>query len=218
MCFSASASFGAGVILTGIGAVSLKKIQGPSQIPFASIPLLFAVQQISEGILWLALRNDGSESLEKFCTYTFLFFAQVLWPSWVPFAMFKLEPPGKRKIILKILLGIGLLVSLFLGYCLLSYPVEARISERHITYLQDYPIEHKPYLGILYILVTIAPSFISGIRWMSALGIAILISYIISQILYTNYVISVWCFFASVISITVLVILYQLNKTPAIKA
>jgi hypothetical protein len=213
MCFSASASFGAGAVLTGIGAVSLKKVHNPSQIPFGSIPLLFAAQQISEGILWLTLKDGGSDSPEKFCTYTFLFFAQVVWPSWVPFAIFKLEPHGKRKIILKILLGLGLLVSLFLAYCLLSYPAEARISEKHIAYIQDYPIGHKPYLGILYILVTIAPCFISGIRRMWALGTAILISYLISLVLYTNYVISVWCFFASVISATVLATLYVLNKT-----
>ena len=55
MCFSANASFGAGVVLTIIGVAAIKKVQHPSQILFASIPLLFAVQQISEGILWITL-------------------------------------------------------------------------------------------------------------------------------------------------------------------
>jgi hypothetical protein len=36
------------------------------------------------------------------------------------------------------------------------------------------------------------------------MGLTILVSYIITTIFYTNYIVSVWCFYATVISITVL--------------
>ena len=80
MCFSAGASFAAGAVLSIIGVGSIRKAQSPSQVLFASIPLVFSVQQVSEGVLWLALQNSKFESLAPLATYLFLFFAQVLWP------------------------------------------------------------------------------------------------------------------------------------------
>lgn len=212
MCFSASASFGAGVILSVIGIASLKKAQSPSQIFFASIPLLFAVQQIMEGFLWLALTNPHYAPLQKFTTYIFLFFAQVVWPFWVPYAILKLEIKERRKSVDFFLVGVGVLVSSYLAFCLLSFSVDAKILENHITYKQDYPAAISHYFGFFYVVATIAPSFFSRIRHIWVFGVAVLISYIISKIFYTDYVISVWCFFASIISITVLGILYEYNK------
>ena len=84
MCFSASASFGAGVVLSVIGVASIKKAKSPTQIIFASIPLIFAVQQITEGFLWLSLTHSNFASLKQVTTYIFLFFAQIVWPIWVP--------------------------------------------------------------------------------------------------------------------------------------
>ena len=52
MCFSANASFGAGVFLTSIGVIATKNISNKKQILFASIPILFGIQQITEGFLW----------------------------------------------------------------------------------------------------------------------------------------------------------------------
>ena|SRR5674476_769986 len=122
MCFSANASFGAGVVLVVIGVMSIKKVQHPSQILFASIPLLFAVQQISEGILWVTLPNPAYTSLSQVMTYVFLFFAQFFWPLWVPIAILMLEKESKRKRIQKVLVGMGMIVALYFAYCLISYP------------------------------------------------------------------------------------------------
>ena len=121
MCFSAVASFGAGTVLTFIGVASLKKVQSPSQIAFASVPLIFAVQQISEGFVWLSLSNQTFVGLHQMMTYVFLFFAQVVWPIWVPFAIMKLEKNDKRKKMLKVIVAIGGLVSLYLLFCLIHY-------------------------------------------------------------------------------------------------
>ena len=53
MCFSASASFVAGVSLTAIGVATVRKAEGPAERPFAMIPLLFGIQQLTEGVIWL---------------------------------------------------------------------------------------------------------------------------------------------------------------------
>lgn len=215
MCFSASASFGAGIVLSAISVVSIKKVKQPSQYAFACIPLLFAIQQYSEGFLWLSLTNPFYSSLQQITTYVFLFFAQVVWPIWVPFSILLLTEKEKRKSAEKILLLIGCLVSLYLAYCLLLYNVEAKITGHHIAYGQNYPAGLSNYGGALYIIATIVPPLLSPIRKMWTLGAAILISYIITTLFYTDYIVSVWCFFASIISISVYLIMF--NVSPSYK-
>jgi len=86
-----------GVILSTIGVISLKQVKTASQIPFASIPLIFAAQQFTEGVLWLALPSSTNLILQTITTYIFLFFAQVLWPIWVPFSILKLEMDKRKR-------------------------------------------------------------------------------------------------------------------------
>lgn len=212
MCFSASASFGAGIVLSTIGVASIKKTESSSRLFFACIPILFAIQQITEGFLWLALSNQNFQLFRWPTTYIFLVFAQVVWPFWVPFSIYKMEKKPKRKKALLFLIFIGFLVSCYLGYCLLSYPVDAKIDNFHIRYELDFPETLSKYGSILYIAATIAPPFLSAVRYMWTLGSAILISYLITELIYADYVISVWCFFASIISIVVLGIVWQLKR------
>jgi hypothetical protein len=124
----------------------------------------------------------------------------------------RLEPEERRRTFEKVLVGIGAIVSLYLAYCLLSYHVEAKIGSYHIAYEQDYPSSIGLYGGLLYVIATVAPPFFSRIKRMWMLGAAVLISYIITTILYTDYIVSVWCFFASIISIAVYVVMYNLRK------
>lgn len=212
MCFSATASFSAGAVLTVIGVAAIKKTHHKSQFLFASIPLIFGVQQLAEGILWISLPNPDLVSLQKFATYTFLLFAQVIWPVWVPIAILLLEKNKTRKKIQHILVGAGILVSCYLAYCLLSFSVEAKIIGYHIAYLQDYPDSLRIFVIILYALATIAPSFFSHIKRMWILGASIFISIVITAIFYEHYIISVWCFFSSIISISIYYIMVEIAK------
>jgi hypothetical protein len=211
MCFSPEASFGAGIVITVIGVASIKKVKEPNQLYFASIPLIFGVQQIIEGFLWLSLLYPAFEPFESVSTYSFLFVAQVIWPIWVPYSILKFESNPKLKTVLKILLAIGIVVSAYLAYCLFNFQVEGKIVGFHIDYIQNYPEALSRYGGALYLIATIFPSFISGMKKMWLLGTLILVSYIVSSMFFSNYVVSVWCFFAAVISIIVYLIVKQNN-------
>lgn len=213
MCFSATASFGAGVILSTIGIAAIKKAQTRNEMVFASIPLIFSVQQFSEGVLWLAFLNPGLTSLQTGMTYVFLFFAQIVWPLWVPLAILLLEKEKRSKRTLRVLVAIGIVVSGYLAFCLLNYPVQASVLGRHISYSQKYPAALSAYGGGLYILATIVPPFFSSVKKMWTLSTAIAISYVMTAIFYTDYIISVWCFFASVISIAVLGLMFEIRKS-----
>jgi hypothetical protein len=217
MCFSANASLGAGLVLTVIGVLSIKKVQRPSLLLFASIPFIFGIQQLAEGVLWLTLPHPEYITTQRGATYVFLFFAQLLWPLWVPIAILLAEKKETRKNIQKVLVGLGFLMSFYLAYCLLTFHVEAKIVGKHIAYLQDYPVALQPYSMVLYIIVTIAPAFFSHVKHMWILGVCILISYIITMIFYDYYFVSVWCFFSSIISTSIYSIIKGINQTELIE-
>jgi hypothetical protein len=213
MCFSASASFGAGVVLNIIGVATIKKTSHSPQLLFASIPFIFGVQQIAEGMLWVTLPNPDYVNIQKICTYIYLFFAQMLWPLWVPIAILLIEKKETRKNIQKVCVAAGLIVGVYMAYCLLTFHVEAKIVGYHIKYFQDFPPSLRKYSITLYGLATIAPPFFSHIRRMWMLGTTILISYIVTAVFYEHYILSVWCFFSSIISLSIYAIMVEISKT-----
>lgn len=212
MCFSASASFGAGAVLCATGLITLKKVQSPNQFLFASMPLLFSVQQFSEAFVWLSLTNKEYETLKYPAIYTFLFFAQVVWPVFVPLALYLLEKNILYKKLQLILTAIGGALSLYLAFCLLMYPVNAVIIDRHVDYHLNFPLAFSNYSGIFYFIPTVVPALIFRCKKMQLLGITILASYVITKLFFSNYLISIWCFFAAIISILALYIIVDMNK------
>jgi hypothetical protein len=219
MCFSSTVSFTAGIALTAVGAVTLKKAESNYERPFAAIPLLFGIQQILEGFVWLCLQGKfgGPQELQSF-VYLFLFIAQVLWPFWVPLSIIQLEKKGDANLFEKALLVLGFALSIYLGYCLYQFPVSAKIEEHHILYLQHYPKSIALLSGIVYTVVTILPPFFSKLKFMWALGLLILLSYGVTAIFYEGFVVSVWCFFASIISVAVWWILRLVQQGRNIQA
>lgn len=212
MCFSASASFGASVILGTIGVVTLRKTTDRTQVPFAAIPLMFAAQQFSEGVLWMGLSDPAYASWQHFPVYIFLIFAQLIWPSWVPFSLLRLETdPGRRKL-LQLFTTMGLSISGYLLYCLFAYDVSAEIRSGHIHYVLKFPFALMWAASIFYFVPTVISLFISSVKGMNALAFAILISFVITKIFFDDYLISVWCFFAAGLSLMVLWIISICNR------
>lgn len=211
MCFSANASFGVSAVLLIGGAISISKSRSWSQIPFASIPLLFAFQQFVEGFVWLSLTDPNYYNLNQNTTMVFLIFAQVVWPFWVPMSIMVLEQKKQQKKILSLFAIFGLMVSFYLGYCLYEFPVKSLISNHHIRYELNFQFNLIQYSGIFYFLPTVVPPFLSSVKGMLMFGLVIAISYLFTKIFYGEYVISVWCFFAAAMSIIITYIIYRLN-------
>jgi len=81
MCFSATASFGASGVIFVIGAASISRVTKPGQLMLASTPILFSLQQLSEGILWLSLSRPDAVPYQQIAMYIFVIFGQMVWPS-----------------------------------------------------------------------------------------------------------------------------------------
>ena len=217
MCFSATASFGASAILLGIGLISFKNSESKEQKFLASIPLLLSIQQIFEGVLWLSISKPDYFEWVKPATYGFLIFAQVIWPILIPLALLFLEKETKRKKALSCFLVLGLVQALFMGYGLFVFPAESSVSGSHIRYDMDFPAANNWYGGVFYILATGISPFISSIKRISLIGVIILFTYLFTRIFYGYYVISVWCYFAAMISFVILFVSMQFKKEEKVK-
>ena len=90
MCFSAEASFAAGTALLIVGAATVRRARVRSELPYAWIPVLFGIQQLLEGALWLTF-PDRAPLLNTVLTHAYSFFSHVLWPIYVPLAALALS-------------------------------------------------------------------------------------------------------------------------------
>lgn len=211
MCFSAQASFAGSAVITAIGVATLTKVKKPSQIPFAVIPLLFGIQQCAEGILWITLKSGTADSLQSAAAYIFLITALVIWPTMIPFSMLLLEKGPQRKKLLTGLTAMGGIVSLYYAFCLIFYRVYPQIQSFHIIYIDEFPGRLVDIAFILYLATTILPLFVSSVKRMWIFGVLIAGSCLVTEIFYAQYLTSVWCFFAALISIAIFWIMCEMQ-------
>lgn len=200
MCFSATASFIAGGSLSVIGVAAIVHVERRSELPLATIPLLFGVQQMVEGVIWMTFPHEAP-SLRQAMSTLYSVFSHVLWPIYVPLALYVLESTPWRK---KVMLGfqaIGTVVGLYLLYSLIVRPITAEILERHIVYLSPHF-----YLGpviVGYVAATCFSEWFSSHTFVRLFGVLALLSFIATYIFYTRALVSVWCFFAAILSVLI---------------
>ena len=195
MCFSAPASFIAGAALVAVGTVTIARSNKKSELPFASIPFIFGVQQMIEGGVWTSVGNPHLNSL---LAYLYLLLSHVLWPTFVPFAVLSLEPVIAKRRILYAFLFVGLCVSGYLLYALGSNPMTCQVVNHSIAYhiANHYVIAST----FLYLVVTGLSCFVSSHRLVRFFGFALLVLAAVAHQFYEISFISVWCFFGAILS------------------
>jgi hypothetical protein len=214
MCFSATASFTGGAILSLIGFATIRKNQEPAQRLFAAIPIVFGVQQIAEGFVWLALQSPGHDLILKVATYIFLLAAVVVWPTMLPLSILLMTKPKPKQIsVLNLFLAVGIAVSVSYGIGLLLFAVTAQISNFHILYSMDTPRSLNMVGSIAYLLATIPILFVTKSTKIFLFGIIIVIAYAATQIFFRDYLVSVWCFFAALASVMIWWIVKEPDKS-----
>ena len=200
MCFSATASFSAGALLLGIGTLTLRSAVATHQrsaLPFAAIPLLFAIQQLTEGVIWLTFTADAP-LLNWVMTHVYSFFSHVLWPAYVPLAVLLLEPPGRRRNLLVVFAAAGFAVAAYLLFMLMVFGVVSRPTGQHVEY--DSPHFYAALTMTLYLLSTTTSPLFSTHRMVKAFGALALLAFGAAYYFYAQWFISVWCLFAALLS------------------
>lgn len=200
MCFSAQASFTAGAVLVIVGAATVGRVRVRSEVPYAWIPILFGIQQLLEGALWLTF-PDRAPPLKTALTHAYSFFSHVLWPIYVPLAALALETVSWRRRVLIAIATAGSGVGLYLLATLFTLPIVATVVGQHIAY--ESPHFYALTAMSLYLLGTCASLMFSSHARVVAFGVAAFASAVAAYAFYATWFISVWCFFAGVLSVIV---------------
>ena len=212
MCFSAEVSFGASAVLAATGVVAYKQA-GPTELrSLAFIPFLFAIQQFTEGLVWLSHDYDSFLGVRKLSSYLFIFFAWIIWPLYIPLVLWRLESNKIRKQILQIFLVMGIATAVILLYVELDGGVNSYVLDCSIYYDHGLDVRNTWIVAMPYLLATVFSNMVTSLKWMWALGILTLLSYYFSKIYYRDHVISVWCFFAAIISVLFIFIIRKNKK------
>jgi len=200
MCFSATASFAAGGFLLGLGAVTLKTARHAREMPFAAIPFLFAVQQLTEGVIWWTFSHQ-LPLINSISTHVYSFFSHVLWPVYVPMAVLFIEPPGWRRRALMAVAATGASVGAYLLYVLVAFPVVSQPVGQHIEYVS--PHFFAALTMTLYLTATTASLLLSAHVRVRIFGTLSALAFAAAYVFYARWFISVWCFFAALLSVLV---------------
>ena len=204
MCFSAGGSFALSGVLVGAGAASSARSTPPARA-LALVPLLFAAQQAAEGIIWLTVDVPAHATLERAAVYTFLGLGLAVWPTLAPLSLRLMEPRRARHGALTKLLAMGVVVSLLAAGLLVRAEPGARITDHSITYEFGGGAGTLRQLLLLafYVVPTVVPFFVSTARWAKAIGASLVVSVAIAAIIRHEALTSVWCFFAAIVSVLV---------------
>src|ERR1035438_6709487 len=134
MCFSATGSFAASGVLTGLGVASMVRNSSGAHRMFAAIPLVFATQQAAEGTVWVTMDGDPHAVLHRLAVNLFLGCALVIWPTWLPVSLRAAETNSTRRRVLTALSAFGLLFSACAAVVLMRGQPLAQIAGHSIRY------------------------------------------------------------------------------------
>lgn len=216
MCVSAEASFGlVGVLVpAGIYCMKLAIQRDHAAIPVAAIPLLFAIQQFSEGLVWAGIGRQNIE-LTHAAAQVFLFFALAFWLFWIPFSAVFVERRKKFKVILGIGAVVGLLGGAILFLPIAFHPETLQVSVvRHAIYYdyddpQALVVAPQIVWHFFYLAVIALPLILLKEKLLIGFCIALVVSAVISHVYFWYAFASIWCFFAALISLFLCYIFYR---------
>jgi hypothetical protein len=199
VCFSATASFSAAIALLGLGAWSIR-VAAPRARPLAAVPLLFSMQQASEGLVWLAVNRAPFGVTHAAIVEVFLFFAVFVWPAYLPVALRAAEPRADKRRILGGLAILGVGLGAYLMATVAFKPSGACFAFGNLYYGIGVDAPLKPISPFVYAAVVLIPFVVSSLRGTNALAVAVAVSFAVAGIFYRVGFASVWCFFAAGLS------------------
>jgi len=213
MCFSATASLTTSAVLLSLGVYTLRQASstGREYRSLAAFPLLFGIQQFIEGLLWLY--EDGMPMIgPRFPTLGFLWFVYGVWPLLVPLTAWQLEPQRLRRQLFAASALLGAVFGMSIFIPLLYQPgwssaVAAGGSIHYeLSTIYDGRIDVN-LLRLLYAGLVMLPLLASSVPALRRFGMLLVGSFLISALLYRYAFISVWCFFAAVLSLYIVAVL-----------
>lgn len=202
MCFSAEASFTGAIVIGAAGVASLALCKRPREIPFAALPLAFGVHQALEGVTWLELHDSPAAVLTGWGVHLWVLYAWALLPTWVPVAVWLIEPDERRRRFMVPLMCIGVALTAFMMTQAFQSGIEVRVVASNLDYVL--PFSPGWLLAFPYVAATCLTPAISTQRWIRVFGIGNFIAMSVAAIIKAQAYSSLWCTFAACLSLIIL--------------
>jgi hypothetical protein len=203
-------------VLTGIGGASIGVSADRPRRLFSAIPLLFAAQQATEGIVWLTIDVPAHALLLRVAVFVFLGFALVVWPTWMPLSLRIAERKVSRKKWLTRLTWAGACVSAGAAVLLIHWVPRAYIEGNSIHY--NFGGSTGTVVHVLLVAAYAAPAllafFVSTIDLSHVFGASLVLSMAAALIIKAEVLTSVWCFFAAGLSVLVFLAVREMPARP----
>jgi hypothetical protein len=213
MCFSAEADFAVAAVVAPVGVAALRAAPRRRDLPLAALPLLLALHQLTEGVVWLGLEGSAPAGLRDAATHAYLAFAQVVLPVVVPLGILLTEPDRRRRAWMGALLAGGAVVAARFAWILSTNPVGAQALDHVIVYDTDWQFGYVTAAG--YVLVTCGPALLASSRLLRWFGVAGLAGLLLASGVRYSAVTSIWCAYAALISVLVLLHVRDRARRPA---
>jgi hypothetical protein len=210
MCFSATANFVGSGVLGGIGAVTLTQVKHRRELLFASLPVLFAVHQFTEGFVWLGMDGKLSPDVTHGMAAAFMLYAQGLLPFLLPLSVFLFEPDGEGRRRMTPFLALGTGTSLYILWALTAYPLQVFVRGNSIVYINQ--ATNNMTVAVLYVIATCGSLFVSKIKPMIIFGAANLFILLVVMEFKRYAFTSLWCAYAAVASIIILAYFWKTSR------
>lgn len=220
MCISAAVSYGSAIVLVGTGLHALRlslRLARPYWA-LALVPIFFGIQQAFEGRVWQMIDRGDPTAAVPFAL-GFLFFSHFHWLWWIPLSSYLIEPGVVRR---RIFIGVatfGGMVGGMIFLTMLVHPelVEVGTRQLSIVYKLTSPYESSFSIPVpasaIYGLVILLPLIGSSLRQLRIFGWLIAASLITASIFYGYAIVSVWCLFAALLSLYLVVALRQIANS-----
>jgi hypothetical protein len=202
MCFSPGADAVVGGIVVVVGVDAIRHVREPKQILLASLPLLFGLHQIDEAFVWLGLQGRVSESLERVGVWVYLLFALAALPALVPLAVLAVERVAGRRRLIAVFAMLGVAVGISLAIAVFRGSVNAAIDGHHIAYDVS-ALSQGRELTALYVVAACGALVACSYRDLAVLGVMNLIAVPVLMWMTVSGFVSLWCFWAAIVSVVI---------------
>ena len=187
-----------GVATSVIAISTLRRPKNPRLLPLAAIPAVFSVHLLASAVVWLGLEGELPEGLLAVAKFSYLFIAFVLWPTYIPLALFLIELESRRRIALSVIIAVGIWVSFSYLRAIIHGNGFAALEHLYV----DFHVNNvSAVIGGLYFATTCGAALISSNRRIFIWGIANLVIVLFLVAGQNHGLPSLWCFWAAVTSI-----------------
>jgi hypothetical protein len=182
-----------------VGILTLRKASTPNEVVFASLPLLFALHQFTQGFVWLGMYHLIGPRALHMAESIFVFYAQGFLQFLVPFALWLIEPRGVRRQLIGLLTIIGAALMAYTLWGLAVHPTSVSVENNALVYLN--PWTNKLWVALIYVLTTCGSLILSSsiaiqlFGWLNLIGLTAI--YLLKPYAFT----SLWCLYAAAISV-----------------